>query len=812
MKGEKKSGVLPVRIINTLVILIAVCIGIAIAAGGCRKERGSAIEPERIQEISPAPGELTPENYINPAGHFQAVQSFRVIPESGEVEIYQDRAASTHLDLAWFWKYFPNMLKVELIDFDPATLKFTVDITFTNPITSELRDVRAVFPKEGNFLPSTIDGWSVRAGADRSNPDPYFGFGMDFPNRAIQPFESDTRQIVFQLEPELSPYIITFVLDATVKANTAEAYDFGVPQLTGRFFHIAVSDWQDDITSVFLDIRPCVWPTPLRLAKFGDGMEWGTSVPDVRGGEYRLLVTAESPESIGEIGEGEPAIAAHWIDFHWPPDEPIAGLPHGQGIYVYSFYDPDTNLPVVDGDAFMHKFRNEMGGDFLILEYGEICNSGYLAVHDWIPIHLAWMHEYAPDLPIHLNFDNIGFPPPSLDPCHHTPEYYSETFFDNLMDSIRGQILENPEFDNIAGLHFDIEIIPSQYDEDELFDIYARYGDFLARLHMEPDLNGRFISLYDFDWHPYRTPDDLPYLSTVDAFFGECYYSRFSWIWDPLSVDTPFNGLYKEAATYLHWAAQHGRPFYPIAGTFSGWMDGNTDTLGSITICADTTLRIIDEYCFGKGPLATINEFDIIKASDIHGMVVEKVILRLPTGEPIFPSSGFAVYQLGDGDPATPSDDTVFCRTAYSTGRTRFIFEDIDNPFVPGFIIFRYENNQTWKAAGLNGRVSRGEIAGISGRVRFGDGLNLQMHPELWGGITIELLQPSGPGIDDNPAYRTSIDIVGVEDGSYIFPDLPLGRVTVRAIADGWSSEPVTVSLFRQFDYIDGVDLVLIPE
>ena len=804
-----KSTAIPLRIVYVIVVLIAIGTGVVISAGGCGKERESAVEPGRTPTTPPVSGEITPSSYVESTGHFRAIQSFEVNPETGEIEILPDRAVDTHLDLAWFWKYFPNMLKVEMIDSDPVTHKFTLKITFTNPMPTELRDVRAIFPKEGNFLPLTIDGWSVRAGADPSNPDPYFAFGKDLPNRAIQPSESDSRQIVFQPEPVLSPYIITFVLDATVEANTAEPYDFGAPHLTGRLFHVAISDWQDDITSVFLDVRPCIWPTPMRLAKFGNNNEWGTSIPDVNPGNYRLLITAESPETEGEIGDEFPAVATEWIDFHWPPDDPIVELPRGQGIYAYSLIDPDTNTPPTDGAAFMNKFRNDMGGDFLIIEYGEICNSGYLAMNDWLPNHLNWMYQYAPDLPIHLNFDNVGFPPAGLDPCLHFPEEYTQKFFDHLLESIRGQVLENPVFDNIAGLHFDIEIFPSEYSEDELFNIYQRYADFLARLHLEPDLRGRNITLYEFETHPYETPDDLPYLSTVDAFFAECYYSSFVWTWDPDTIETPFMALYKKAGTYQHWAGQHGRPFYPIAGTFSGWIDENMDTLGSITICDDTNLRLIDEFCFGKGPLDTVNEFDIVKASDIHGMVVEKVILNLGSGQPIFPSSGFVVYQLGDGDPSTPSDDTVYCRTAFATARVRSIFMEMENLFMPGFVTFRFENNLAWKAAGLAGNFSRGQIGGIAGHVRFGDGLSIQQHPELWGGITIELLNPSGPIIDNNPGYRSSIDIVGVEDGSYIFPDLPRGRLTIQAIAEGWSSDPMTVNLYEPFAYISNVDLIL---
>jgi hypothetical protein len=236
------------------------------------------------------------------------------------------------------------------------------------------------------------------------------------------------------------------------------------------------------------------------------------------------------------------------------------------------------------------------------------------------------------------------------------------------------------------------------------------------------------------------------------------------------------------------------------------------DTLGLITICGNTSLQLIDEFCFGKGPFHTVNEYDIIKNKAVHGMEVERVILELDTGQPIFPSSGFAVFQLGDGDPDTPSDDSVFVCTAYSTAKTRSIFDDIDSLLTPGFVAFRYENNMAWKAAGLNGMFTRGQIAGISGRVRFGDGLSIQQHPELWGGITIELLNPLGPEISDNPGYMKSIDIVGVEDGSYIFPDLPTGSVTIRAVATGWASEPVTVNLIGQFPYVADVDLILQPE
>jgi len=744
-------------------------------------------------------------------GHLQLPLLLTNDTESGEFEIVPDRSAQTHLDLAYFWKYYPGMLQVQLIELNTTAKEVTLRLIFSNPLEKQLRDVRMIFTDESPLNPLTFDGWTLRAGAEIDFPDKYFIFGQDSDIHAVEPHESVLREIIFKYSPPYTGKIVPFVLDAVVNNNTAEPYEFGVPSLTGRLFQIAISDWQDDITSVELNNFPLHLPTPLQLAKLGEGKIWATSIPDVDPGDYRVRVTASSPELPGEIGEGEPALAVHYVDLKWPPDEPVIPLPVGNGIYVYSFVDPDTNTLPTNGPAFMDKFRNDMGGDFLVMEYGEICNSGYLSMHSWVPVYIDWMTQYAPDLPIHLNLDNLGFPPIDEDPCMHPPENYTQKFFDNLLESIRGQILENPDFDDVAGLHFDIEIFPGQYDEDTLFEIYARYADFLARLHLEPLLNGRNITVYEFDRHPVRNVPSLAYLCTTDAFFGEAYYERFSWQWNPDTDPVPYYGLMKIIGNHNTWARQYGRPWYAVPGTFSGWFDGNKDTLGNFTLCPDSQLVLIDDYCFGKGIINTINEFDIVRAHDIHNLYVEKVILNLNSGEAIFPANGFAVYLMGDGDPETDSDDIVFCRTAYAMTKSYWMIEDDSGPWSNGTVIFRYENNQIWKAYAYSHPLGRGDITGISGRVRFGDGTDIQLHPELWGEITIELVDPPQE-IIDNPCYMKSIDFVGVVDGSYIFPDLPRDTVTIRAVADGWASEPVTLDMTGNFAYRDDIDLIINPQ
>lgn len=107
--------------------------------------------------------------------------------------------------------------------------------------------------------------------------------------------------------------------------------------------------------------------------------------------------------------------------------------------------------------------------------------------------------------------------------------------------------------------------------------------------------------------------------------------------------------------------------------------------------------------------------------------------------------------------------------------------------------------------------LDRGEIAGVSGRLRFSDGLSIQQHPEIWDSLQINLIDPLTPEITESQMYRTSIDIIGVEDGSYIFPDLPGTVVTIQASSDGWVSDPVEVDLNGFFEYRSGIDLMMRP-
>lgn len=790
------------RIIRLITIVIVLDLLI-----GCSK---SGSTPASANTSLPVDSGLPDSVLLYESGkHIEAVLTLEFNSKAGRIEIVHPRLTAAHLDLAWFWKYIPEILTVELIDHNINDHTLTVGLTFKNPMPVPLYDVRMIFPQNQELVPLDYDGWTLRPDAELSKPNLYFGFGNEFPQRKINTGEKDKREIKFKYKKLSDAASAKFVLDATVNTNTAEPYAFAEPKLYGRFFYIKIRDWQDDIASAILDITPSGYPKKLRMAKFGSKGEWGTSIPDISSGKFRFMVTAESPESKGEDGEGQMVKAVHYVDLVWPPDGPLVPLPKGQGIYGFQFVDPDTNKLPTNPVNFMEKYLNEMGARWLIIEYGEICNSGYLAMNSWTPTYVEWMHKTAPNLPIHLNLDNLGFVPVSLDPCLHPVENYTKVFFDNLLESIRGQILENPAFDKIAGIHFDIEPFPQVYTSEELRAIYDRYADFLARLHLEPKLRGRNITLWDFKSDPYKTADILTYLATTDAFMPSCYYSGFTWDWQPYQVPTPFFALQKKLATYAFWSEYYGRPYYPTLENFGGWVDGMMDTLGDITICSDSPERMIDEHCFGKSAFNTSNEFEVVKNQAVHGMVVEKAVLNLPTGEPIFPASGLAVYRLGDGEPSTVSDDFVYCRTAYSMSKQYQIVKSFISTLVPGFSLFRYETNHEWKAWALGHPLPRGGIAGVSGRIHFDDQLDIQNHKELWGKITIELIEPLTPSIVNNPAFRKKIDIVGVEDGSYLFPDLPREVVKIRASAPGWLSQPVTVDLRSQYCYKENVDLLL---
>ena len=112
---------------------------------------------------------------------------------------------------------------------------------------------------------------------------------------------------------------------------------------------------------------------------------------------------------------------------------------------------------------------------------------------------------------------------------------------------------------------------------------------------------------------------------------------------------SPFYTLQDMLTIYANEASMYGRPYYPTLETFGGWVDNNQDTLGNITVCGNQSQCVIDEHCFGQGPIHSSNDFDVVKAESVTGMWPEKAMLNLPTGEPIFPSGGMAVYQMGHG-------------------------------------------------------------------------------------------------------------------------------------------------------------------
>ena len=89
---------------------------------------------------------------------------------------------------------------------------------------------------------------------------------------------------------------------------------------------------------------------------------------------------------------------------------------------------------------------------------------------------------------------------------------------------------------------------------------------------------------------------------------------------------------------------------------------------------------------------------------------------------------------------------------------------------MPGFSIFRYETTHSWKAAVFGDPIESGAIAGCSGQIHFRIISAFMSIPSVWGKVTISLLDPLTTEILNNPVYRKSIDIVGIDDGSVHFP------------------------------------------
>ncbi|MFH1676839.1 MAG: PQQ-binding-like beta-propeller repeat protein [bacterium] len=217
---------------------------------------------------------LTPpidaEKHLRKDRSIWGVWELSIDPETFEPTIVPSRMLEAHYDVtkAVTTPNCPTCIGIKVLNIDPVTHIFTLDITLLNPLKVITGyDVRAnlLFPAGDNRELVNADGFTTifddTTPADRN---PFMAFAKTVANRAFGPktVQEEIFEIKFPLPYNLKVY---FVIDASYPSNQEEPYQIDNKVLTGGinecnstegWLSVDMQDWQNNVTSVKLDLKP----------------------------------------------------------------------------------------------------------------------------------------------------------------------------------------------------------------------------------------------------------------------------------------------------------------------------------------------------------------------------------------------------------------------------------------------------------------------------------------------------------------------------------------------------------------------------
>ena len=239
--------------------------------------------------LTPAVSEESPTPPRNPTSDIKSWGAWTIhcIDPTAEtpasVKIIPFRDGEAHLDVTTMLRppLCANCMGVSLVS--QVGQDWTLEVTLVNPTVQTAYDVMGVFP--GSNCPEIInpdsftDLFDLDGFSDTHNPFKIFQTGTD--NHAWGPGESHDQVFTFRREPGEKFVDLVYVVAASWPENQAEIVALINPQASGPLytdtsqpvdFTVQVSDWQDDVEYVLINLEPVNGSAYAHMQSIGNGV------------------------------------------------------------------------------------------------------------------------------------------------------------------------------------------------------------------------------------------------------------------------------------------------------------------------------------------------------------------------------------------------------------------------------------------------------------------------------------------------------------------------------------------------------------
>lgn len=256
--------------------------------------------------------------------------------ESRSVEAVPVRTADRHFDVTVMIRppRCYDCFRARNLSYDPDSETVTVDIGFRNPSNLTGWDVRGIVTDFGYMDFLNPDGYTELFSPTPGILNPFVAYITGVGQREFEPYgiNYETMQIYNPTFPQFAPF--TYVVEASWPDNCKEPYEVQFESIsrdipndgeTEAILGVYARDWQDNVTTVSVDLDPLGQPT-LFLEPEGTIEDlWQGAVrcsPDTPPGDYEVLVKATSAPPVDQTADLYNYLTLTVVESQEPQSEP----------------------------------------------------------------------------------------------------------------------------------------------------------------------------------------------------------------------------------------------------------------------------------------------------------------------------------------------------------------------------------------------------------------------------------------------------------------------------------------------------------
>ncbi len=324
-------------------LTIILLIGLSLAISSCASNVSAPVVPDAVEANTST---AAPEGHV-----LMGAFTFALDPASGEVEVLRNRAAEAHYNVTDYVlpPNCPDCIGVHFQGIQPGGDIHMFQVNLRNPTSLTVYDVRGIILWDDGDNRSLTNGEAFTkifddGGTTTMNPFITFRDIVD-PTNAFGPGAIISKTFFINF-PKPHNYVLNFIVEGSWPGNSKDPWTISSEDVSNSLdesgnisalISCRVSDHQDDVDSVTVDLTPLGFPGPVSLTNIS-GNNWRVEITNEYSagiGHYNCLIEARDATDAWPLYDRVQVVVSQDIAPFIYVDSNSTGVPDGSLEHPY---------------------------------------------------------------------------------------------------------------------------------------------------------------------------------------------------------------------------------------------------------------------------------------------------------------------------------------------------------------------------------------------------------------------------------------------------------------------------------------------